>query len=297
MVFHDSKVKNCACYPQSFLKGVRLNMDFDDLLSNSSRLFPAIAVQLRAALGNLHFSAAALAPAEKREKDPELDAKAAILNQCYYQLLRLANNLTMAAYLEQDTLLPSKDQDIVGIVRGVCDCSASLADLLGIRFSFTCDMEYHLCAVFNDSIEQLLFQLLSNAFKFTKRGGRIHVELKSSGEQLLLTVTDSGCGIPEERLPMLFDCYLHSDTMNPPPHGLGLGLPLCRRIAEGHGGKIMVESRIGVGTCVRVSLPDCQTGKSTVSDCPFDYAGGFNRTLLALSDALPPEAFLQKNMD
>ena len=84
--------------------------------------------------------------------------------------------------------------------------------------------------------------------------------------------------------------------MDPPPHGLGLGLPLCRRIAEGHGGTLMAESREGQGSRFTLSLPDRQVG-SGVSDVPFDYAGGFNRTLMALSDALPVSAFLRNNQD
>ena len=85
--------------------------------------------------------------------------------------------------------------------------------------------------------------------------------------------------------------------MNPPPHGLGLGLPICRRIAEGLGGNIMAESKEGKGSCLTMSFPDRKTGISKVSDIPFDYAGGFNRTLLALSDALPAAAFRVNNQD
>lgn len=260
-------------------------------------LFPSIAVQLRGALSNIHLAAASLATPEQREQDPRVDAKAALLEQNYYQLLRLVNNLSAVAYLEPAGPLPVQDRDIAAIVRTQCEKVASLAELLGLQFQFRCQEESHLCAVYRDSIEQLLFQLLSNAFKFTPRGGSVTVELRFLGNQVFLSVSDTGCGIPEELIPTLFDRYQHRELMNPPPHGLGLGLALCRRIAEGHGGSILAESRVGKGSQFTVSLPDRQTGISGLADPGVDYAGGFNQTLLALSDALPREAFLHNNLD
>ena len=73
---------------------------------NLAALFPSVAAQLRIALSNLHLAAAQLAPADAREKDPQLDARAAILDQSYYQLLRLVNSLSAAAYLQNDDPLP-----------------------------------------------------------------------------------------------------------------------------------------------------------------------------------------------
>lgn len=259
-------------------------------------LFPNIATQLRGALSNLHLAAAQLAPASAREQNPTLDAQAALLDQSYYQLLRLVNSLSSAAYLTSDAPLPLQDRDIVDLVSEVCEHSVSLAPLLGLELRFVCAMDHHICAIAPDPLEQLLYHLLSNAFKFTPAGGTVTVELRVWQKHVLLSVADTGRGIPEERLSTLFDRYLHSEMMDPPPHGLGLGLPLCRRIAEGHGGTLMAESHSGKGSRFTLSLPDRQVGGG-VSDVPFDYSGGFNRTLLALADALPSKAFLLRSQD
>ena len=264
--------------------------------NNLAALFPSVAAQMRGALSNLHLAAAQLAPAEEREKDPALDAQAAILDQSYYQLLRLVTSLSAAANLASDGPLPLQDRDIVKLVSDLCERSASLAPLLGLELEFICPIEHHICAVNTDGLEQLLYHLLSNAFKFTPKGGTVTVELRFAGKHVLLSVTDTGCGIPEERLESLFDRYTHPELRDPAPHGLGLGLPLCRRIAEGHGGSLMAESHVGKGSRFTLSLPDRQLGAG-VSDVPFDYSGGFNRTLLALSDALPAKAFLLRNQD
>ena len=122
------------------------------------------------------------------------------------------------------------------------------------------------------------------------------VELKRISGRVLISVEDTGPGIPEEILATLFDRYLHSDRPAPHPQGLGLGLPLCRRLAEGHGGTLMAESRPGKGSRFTLSLPDQQKG-TEVSDIAVDYSGGFNQTLLNLADALPVEAFLIRNQD
>lgn len=262
--------------------------------NNLALLFPNIAAQMRGALSNLHLAAAQLAPAAAREADPALDARAAVLDQSYYQLLRLVNSLTAAAALNSDTPLPLQDQDIVPLISDVCEQAAALAPLRGLELRFICPMESHICAAAPDALQQLLYHLLSNAFKFTPPGGVITVELRRISKKLLLSVADTGCGIPEERLQFLFDRYLHRDLMDPAPYGLGLGLSLCRSIAERHGGSLMAESRPGKGSCFTLSLPDRLSGRG-VSDISFDYSGGFNRTLLALADALPVEAFLVRS--
>ena len=110
-------------------------------------------------------------------------------------------------------------------------------------------------------------------------------------------MTDSGCGIPPEQMEVLFERYRHPERIAPQPHGLGLGLSLCARIAEGLGGRLLAESQPEKGSRFTLAFPDCLVGSGGVSDVAFDYAGGFNRTLLALSDALPPQAFLQRNLD
>ena len=121
------------------------------------------------------------------------------------------------------------------------------------------------------------------------------VELKKRGTQLLLSVADTGCGIPPKRLEHLFDSCLQPQKAVP-RHGLGLGLPLCRAIAERHGGRIAVESVPQQGTRFTVSLPDRQLG-AQVSDVSPLYDSGFNRPLLGLADALPAGAYTVRNQD
>ena len=177
---------------------------------------------------------------------------------------------------------------------------AAQADMVREQLGVTLELDYGgwtTCRVLadRDDVELLCLHLLSNALKFTAAGGTVTVELKKRGEQLLLSVADTGCGIPPERLEHLFDSCLQPQ-MAAPRHGLGLGLPICRAVAERHGGRIAVESVLKQGTRFIVSLPDRQLG-SQLSDIPSVYNGGFSRPLLGLADALPSDAFAVRNLE
>ena len=261
------------------------------------QVFPNIASQLRSSLGNIHSALNRIAPLEAREQDPQLDNNAALLYQSYYRILRVVNNLTDAAGLLDDTPLPLENDDIVGYCRDLCRKVEGLAALRQQQLIFNCDHSGHIIAFNSDYMERLLLNLLSNAIKFTPAEGTITVSLKIRPQTVELTVADTGVGISSELLPTVFDRYLHTERMDPQPHGLGLGLPICRRIAAGHGGSIMVTSKEGAGTRVTVSLPNRQTDVVRVKDVPFDYAGGFDHTLVELADALPHRAFTHIDLE
>ena len=83
---------------------------------------------------------------------------------------------------------------------------------------------------------------------------------------------DTGPGIDPERMETLFDSYHQAERPAPPPQGMGLGLALCRGIAQGHGGAITAESRQGRGSRFTFSMPDRLSG-TVLSDVHFDAAG------------------------
>ena len=126
-------------------------------------LLPNLANQMRGLLSNLYLAASQAIPAEAREQDPVLDAKAAVLDQSFYRLLRLVNSLSAAEYLTEDHPLLLRDTDLVKLVGTVCETSGDLAELLGIHLRFICAMERRICAVSPAALEQLLYHLLSNA--------------------------------------------------------------------------------------------------------------------------------------
>ncbi|MCI8803770.1 MAG: HAMP domain-containing histidine kinase [Oscillibacter sp.] len=265
-----------------------------ELESNDfSSILPNAAAQLRNSLGNLYLAAKRLAPAADRETDPGLDAKAALVDQSYYQMLRLVNNLEDVGSLDSDRPYSLQDVDIAKLVEELFEKTASLAALRGLNTRLLCPMESHICACCPDALERLMFHLLSNAFKFTPAGGMITVELSRIKGRVLLSVADTGPGIPKERRLSLFRPCPGSA---PTPFGMGLGLALSQRIARGLGGVLYLDQAVSQGSRFVLSIPDRLCGDApALSDKTFDYSGGFNRSLLGLADALPTRAFLLRN--
>ncbi len=107
-----------------------------------------------------------------------------------------------------------------------------------------------------DQLRRVLVNLLSNAIKFTQDGGTIEIELSSLPDQLLLTVCDTGVGIPPDELEHLFTRFFRATTATSEAiPGSGLGLNITRSIVEQHGGDIVVTSVLDQGTLVEISLP------------------------------------------
>jgi PAS domain S-box-containing protein len=106
-------------------------------------------------------------------------------------------------------------------------------------------------------LQQVMWNLLTNAIKFTPPGGRVEVRLVSRGGHVELTVRDTGSGIPPEFVPHLFERFRQADSSTTRVHGgLGLGLAIVRHLVEAHGGTVHAESGgPGCGSTFRVELP------------------------------------------
>ncbi len=107
----------------------------------------------------------------------------------------------------------------------------------------------------HDRMIQVFTNLLSNAIKFTPEGGRISISARRRGEDLAISVSDTGMGIPREALPRIFTRFYRVHRPGKEIKGTGLGLAIVARIVAGHGGRIDVESEVAKGTTFTVLLP------------------------------------------
>lgn len=256
------------------------------------------AQELRGAMANVYEAAGRLAPTELREQNAAADHNASVFWQSYYRMTRVIGNLGDAEELTKTGLFPTlADDDVVGVVRAVCERAQALFEGEGVTLRFASDTPGQIIALDAAYLERLLLNLLSNALKFTKKGGEVSVCLRVTERTVFLSVRDTGCGIAPDKLEHIFDRFLDEHTPDAPVHGMGLGLALCRRIAQGHGGSIAAESREGEGAVFTVALPNRRTGRAALRQQRTSYEGGFNRTLLELSDALGTKAFLCRQMD
>lgn len=108
----------------------------------------------------------------------------------------------------------------------------------------------------SEKLLQLLHNLIGNAIKYSPDGGNVYIDLVKEDELLILSVRDTGIGIPQEAIPYIFDEYYRVDSdAHRPIKGTGLGLRICKRIAEAHGWGIHAESVYGEGTVFSIYLP------------------------------------------
>ncbi|MDQ2890305.1 MAG: HAMP domain-containing histidine kinase [Gemmatimonadota bacterium] len=107
-----------------------------------------------------------------------------------------------------------------------------------------------------DRMSEVLGNLLSNAFKFTPRGGCVELSATAEGQRIVIEVTDTGAGIPPEQLPRIFQKFYQADNQaDASAKGTGLGLAIAKEIVEAHGGTISAASAAGNGATFRVVLP------------------------------------------
>ncbi len=105
-------------------------------------------------------------------------------------------------------------------------------------------------------LRQMSWNILQNGIKYTQCGGEVKVSLQNNGKFALMTIQDTGIGIPEEDLGFIFNRFYRVDKARSRDEGgSGLGLSICRQIAEAHKGTIEVESKLGVGTRFKIRIP------------------------------------------
>ena len=173
------------------------------------------------------------------------------------RLLRLINQLLDLSKIESGKMeLHFSPIDLVAILRDVITAYESLATSKKIKYFFYPEVEELTAVVDQDKIEKVIHNLLSNAFKFTKEGGEIIVNLKTEAQRAVIIVKDSGIGIPIDQLDKVFDRFYQVDSSQTREYeGSGIGMALAKELIELHQGLITVESQEGKGTTFRISLP------------------------------------------
>ncbi|MEV4704544.1 ATP-binding protein [Actinoplanes sp. NPDC049316] len=192
--------------------------------------------------------------------DGEFDAETAhrfltVMQRNSDRLLRLIDDLlTVARLSDEGVELSLTEIDLAGLARQITRSCRPLAEHREVQLR---DRGAGSVPARADAkrLSQALNHLIVNAIKFTAAGGEISVTT-TAGAEPEVVITDTGVGIPADELPHVFDRFFRSaaaDTMATP--GPGLGLAIVRSIIDAHHGSIHVESELGIGTTVRITLP------------------------------------------
>lgn len=173
------------------------------------------------------------------------------------QMQSLISDLLDFAKMQSSTFaLELSDESPNEIVLQVVDSFKELARQKEITVQVDLPTEIKRVACDQGRIVQVLSNLIGNSVKFTSKGGKITVSAKNQGQNLLMSVADTGPGMTPEQLPLVFDRFWQAE--NTKKLGSGLGLSIAKGIITAHGGDIWVESKIGVGTTFFFTLPYVQ---------------------------------------
>lgn len=259
-------------------------------------LLPEAAAVLRGLLTDTKTALDIAAPCDARKQDSALDQRVAPLTRSFYRLYRFTAAIDSYYMLLAGDELTLVDHDVIALCRSICESAQPYFALCGVELRFHSDRTAKKIALNADWFERALLNLLANALRTTTRGDTVTVRVQCDADTVAVSVTDTGHGISVDRLDTLFERKPMSFTLTDAEHGLGLGLPMCRLIAEKHSGTIRASADANGGVCFTLSLPNARSKLALFHEMKFDYAGGYSHLLIELSDALPVEAYLQKHL-
>jgi K+-sensing histidine kinase KdpD len=217
-------------------------------------LLGAVSHDLRTPLASIIASAGSLRQHDVVWTDAEQESFLSDIEGEARRLARIVANLLDLSRMESGTLRPE---------RGWYDVAALVDDVLGRLRAATRDHPVRV-RVSDDmppvpldyvEVDQVLSNLVENAVRHTPGGTEIWITVERSEGEAVITVSDSGPGIPEAELPRLFDPFVRAARRKGGPGGVGLGLAIARGLVEAHGGRITAENRAGGGATFRFTLP------------------------------------------
>jgi signal transduction histidine kinase len=182
-----------------------------------------------------------------------------IVNNIHNETIRL--NSLASSFLDLARLESGRVQfrktvfSITDLIYECKDAMASKAMEDNIQIRVESPERLPLLEADRDKLKQVLLNLLSNAIKYNRPNGTVMLRVEETRKDMVIYVQDTGLGIPDESLPHLFQKFFRVREHESRVAGTGLGLSICKQIVHGHGGRIEVKSKPGVGTVFMVYLP------------------------------------------
>jgi signal transduction histidine kinase/ligand-binding sensor domain-containing protein/DNA-binding response OmpR family regulator len=204
-----------------------------------------------------------LTPLEKiinETKDSAQSKQLQLVSRNARRLLNLVNQLLDLRRLEvQEIKYNSSEGDIVKFINDTIHSFTDLSEAKNIHFSWHTNIDQLETIFDRDKLERILFNLLSNAFKFTPDGGAVSVTVSRAQENAAwveIKVQDTGIGIPEDKQKKVFERFFQADMpTNMVNQGSGIGLSITNEFVKIHGGSISLQSIVGQGSCFTIILP------------------------------------------
>ena len=227
----------------------------DDALASRDDFLAIVAHDLRDLIGGVVMSAALLSKrAPQNEDGQSTRAETRRIERYAARMNRLIGDLVDVASIDAGKLaVTPATRDLAILIAEAVDTFRATASEKGLSLGTRIDAAPLLAAFDHHRILQVLANLISNALKFTPRGGKITIRGERVADHVCLSVRDTGSGIPHDALARIFERF--SQVGRNDRRGLGLGLYISRCIVEAHGGRIWAESQPGAGSSICFTLP------------------------------------------
>jgi signal transduction histidine kinase/DNA-binding response OmpR family regulator/ligand-binding sensor domain-containing protein len=241
-------------------------------------------------------------------KDATVKKKLNIAFNNSHKLNRLINQVLDLSKLESGKMkLEFELTNIVPLLRNRIASFESLAEQNKVTIEFNSNIETLQLNIDKEKIEEVIDNLLSNAFKFTPQNGKISLMLVEEKSEFagnaVITISDTGIGIPENKLEHIFDRFYQADNSSTKQfEGTGLGLSIVKELIELHGGSITVTSKVNSGTRFSIYLPIEETelilsaidDESTSENIPIDED---KPLILIVEDNAEVRNYIKENLE
>jgi signal transduction histidine kinase/ActR/RegA family two-component response regulator len=186
------------------------------------------------------------------------------------QLQLIEDLLDISRIIRGQLRLTLQPTNLTQVIQAALDSVQPSAKMRGITLRATLASEASLVLGDPDRLQQIMWNLLTNAIKFTPHGGRVEVRLESQTDTVAILISDTGQGISPDFLPYVFDRFRQAETSTTRTHGgLGLGLAIVQQLVTLHGGSVRAESTgVGQGATFIVQLPLASTPAETPAPQP-----------------------------
>lgn len=196
---------------------------------------------------------------EEQSSNTALSRKLRSLSGNANHLLKLINELLDFRKMEQDHIkLNVKNNDVVDFAKNIYSDFVEVANQKGIKYEFSSSQPSIMCWFDGIQMEKVVFNLLSNTFKFVRNDkGVIDLIVSSEGDNVLIKVFDNGIGINQKDINKIFDRFYQAESgnaVNISTPGTGIGLALVKEIVSLHHGEVNVESQLGYGSLFTIKL-------------------------------------------
>lgn len=244
------------------------------------------AVQLRIPLSN------AMAAVDDLLRNQQFDAQAGQLNKNLFKLMRIISNMADADTCRNAGKENMQTTNLSALINEIAEKVQALCEGSGITLQYTGLDSPVFGLAHAEKLERAIYNILSNALKFSPYGSAVHANLSKSGNQLIFTATNPTGEVPSAN--GFWQQYRREPTIEDPRSGLGLGMTLVSSVAALHGGTVLIDhptaGEVRVTMTIAINNDCSSTVRSPIMRIS-DYAGGRDKGLIELAEVLPIDAY------